>query len=441
VRYGIHAHSVLGKRAAAFYTFLQDDDSKGQQWKLQRRNRDDRGGSNFCAPQALMFEYFPHHYGWNFATLLALNLGGNLSEVDDACRGLIEVSVGNGSIAGEEFFYGWKTVGDRLFTLAARDSAAQHHVSASNKYRRAAICYLIAERTQSPLFAPRRDLYLQMQQAFRCFVQSGAENCEFADIPYRSGSLPALIVRAAAGDTPAPWVLHFVGFDAMKELVYLSGLPQELARRGISTVIVDLPGAGEALRLRGMHTTPDAGVVAAACADFLQSRATSRTQRIGVTALGLAGYSALRAMTCEPRLACCAVLGATYDWDELFQHCLAGADAQQPLPSFFEHVKWAFGLDTIDDCMQVASQMHLRDVLHRIERPLLMVHGENERPMRLTLARHTLDGCTNSQLPELRILRAAEGGAEYCSVDNFPLAFDAIADWLALALDIPREQT
>lgn len=379
-----------------------------------------------------MFEYFPQHYGWNFATLLAMSLGANLSEVDEACSELMEISGENNSAATEQFFYGWKRVGDRLFAQAQLDRAAGRAWSASNKFRRAAIYYLVAERTQRPRFLPRRELYRQMQEAFRCFVECGALDCEALAIPFRGNLLPALMVRVAT--TPAPCVLHFVGLDAMKEQIFLSGLPQELARRGVSTLIVDLPGAGESLRLHGLHTEGQPQALATACVDFVQGRPEVDPARIGTAAIGLAGYSALGALAVERRVACCAVLGASYDWSEMFRQCMATADAQQPLPSFFEHVKWAFGLDSIDACLQMAATMHLRDVLHRVDRPLLMLHGANEHTGRLEQARDVYEACGNSPSRVLRVLNGGDGGAEYCSIDNLPLAFDAMSDWLAQVL-------
>ncbi len=39
-----------------------------------------------------MFEYFPTHYSWTLGLLMAAQLGGELSEIDEACRPLIEVA-------------------------------------------------------------------------------------------------------------------------------------------------------------------------------------------------------------------------------------------------------------------------------------------------------------------------------------------------------------
>ena len=35
-----------------------------------------------------MFEYFPTHYSWNMRLLMAAQLGGELGEIDEACRPL-----------------------------------------------------------------------------------------------------------------------------------------------------------------------------------------------------------------------------------------------------------------------------------------------------------------------------------------------------------------
>ena len=35
-----------------------------------------------------MFEYFPSHYSWSLAVLMAAQLGGELTEIDTACRPL-----------------------------------------------------------------------------------------------------------------------------------------------------------------------------------------------------------------------------------------------------------------------------------------------------------------------------------------------------------------
>ena len=46
--------------------------------------------------------------------------------------------------------------------------------------------------------------------------------------------LPALFVRAEGVQGPAPVMVHCNGLDSTKEMIYWSGIGQELARRGVS---------------------------------------------------------------------------------------------------------------------------------------------------------------------------------------------------------------
>ena len=39
-----------------------------------------------------MFEYFPNNYPWSLAVMGALNRGGQISEIDEACRPLKEIA-------------------------------------------------------------------------------------------------------------------------------------------------------------------------------------------------------------------------------------------------------------------------------------------------------------------------------------------------------------
>lgn len=39
-----------------------------------------------------MFEYFQKHYSWTLGLLMAAQFGGEMSEIDEACRPMIEVA-------------------------------------------------------------------------------------------------------------------------------------------------------------------------------------------------------------------------------------------------------------------------------------------------------------------------------------------------------------
>ena len=58
----------------------------------------------------------------------------------------------------------------------------------------------------------------------------------------------------------------------MKEFLFLIGVPQQYARRGISTLLLDHPGVGEALRLKDLKLSPETEEPASAAVDYLESR-------------------------------------------------------------------------------------------------------------------------------------------------------------------------
>jgi dienelactone hydrolase len=67
--------------------------------------------------------------------------------------------------------------------------------------------------------------------------------------------------------------------------------------------MVDPPGSGEALRLRGLTSRVDSEAWATACVDYLETRDDVDPTRIGLVGWSLGGYCAPRAAAFEKRLA------------------------------------------------------------------------------------------------------------------------------------------
>jgi alpha-beta hydrolase superfamily lysophospholipase len=105
----------------------------------------------------------------------------------------------------------------------------------------------------------------------------------------------------------------FDGLDITKELQYFHGVP-ELARRGLATLIVDIPGTGESIRFRGMPARYDTNVVGTAVVDYLETRSDVDKERIGVMGISLGGYYSPRAAAFEPRFKACVSWGAIWDY-------------------------------------------------------------------------------------------------------------------------------
>jgi len=387
-----------------------------------------------------MFEYFGGNYSWDLAVLMALQLGGQPSEIDEACRPLRELAArpdarGNPEI-GWAWLENWLALADRIAGLAARDEAAGHRLSAAGKYRRACIYYQQADR-MAPHGDPGKErAYSHMLETFRQAVVLADIPMEWVEVPYEGTSLPALFLPAA-GPGPAPCMIGFDGFDVTKEWTYLSGLADALSGRGVSMLIVDHPGVGLALRERGLPTVVDTERPAGACLDYLATRADT-SEAVGILGMSLGGYYAPRAAAFEKRLKACVAWGARWDNDGSHGRILRDPNAARSIPGWLDHALKVYGQPDVESCAAMIAKMTLAGIAERIECPLLVVHGENDRQVPGDQAEKTVAAAVNSPRRELRVFTAAEGGAEHVNGDNFSLAIDHIADWCADVLGAPR---
>jgi pimeloyl-ACP methyl ester carboxylesterase len=255
-------------------------------------------------------------------------------------------------------------------------------------------------------------------------------------VPYEGTSLPALLIPAnglRAGEK-APCMVHFDGLDVLKEIIYMLDMPQALAARGVSTLVVDHPGVGEALRKRGLTYFPETEVPAAACLDYLETRPDVDNSRVGIIALSLGGYLAPRAAAFEPRFRCCVAWGANYDWGAIQRKRFADKNSSLPVPHYWDHVAWVFGKKSVEEVMDISHKLTLNGILDRIRCPILVTHGENDRQIGVEFAERTIAGCVNSPKRELHVHTLVHGGAEHCSIDNVPLTREVMADWIAETL-------
>ena len=212
-----------------------------------------------------MFEYFPGNYVWNLSVVATLNSGGLIDEVDRACRPIREAAA-NGEDAGTpDFLRAWAALTDQLAGQAEDAENAGHIRTAGQLYARATNYLCQAERMLSnsdPSRVPTYRRVLRLQQ--KAFDLKDPRVFRVT-IPYEGTTLPAYFSAAPAADAgPVPVIVLVNGLDSTKEHMYSSGHWEELAARGISCLMLDQPGTGEALRLQGLTARIDAEAWAAA---------------------------------------------------------------------------------------------------------------------------------------------------------------------------------
>jgi dienelactone hydrolase len=375
-----------------------------------------------------VFEYFPGNYVWNLGVVAALNSGGLIDEVDRACRPIREAAA-NGEDAGTpDFLRAWTALTDRLVAQAEEAEKARHTRTAGRLYARATNYLCQAERMLSNADPDRLPTYrrvLELQQ--KAFDLKDPQITRVA-IPYEGTTLPAYF--SPAGPGPSPVVVLVNGLDSTKEHMYSSGHWAELAARGISCLMLDQPGTGEALRLQGLTARIDAEAWAGAAVDWLLTRDDVDPTRIGIVGWSLGGYFAPRAAAFEKRFALAVAWGANHDWGAVQRRRLE-REGERPVPHYWEHVLWVWGHTDLDEFIRFADGVHLDGVVERITVPFLIAHGANDRQIPLEHAHRSYDQAVNSPQRELRIFTAEEGANEHIGLDHLPHVSAFVADWVA----------
>ena len=389
----------------------------------------------------MMFEYFPDNYPWSMALQMALNAGGALSEINENTRPLKHLAGKNDDIANQAWHDAWADLGERNQCLAKQDASAGHTISAGQKYFRSAIYFLTAERMCKSGSDERLATYNSMLMCFNAGLDLSKSAARRVHVPYNSTHLPAIFYPArkpagTASRKPPPCLIHLDGLDVMKEYLYLAGVPQAYAERGVSTLLLDHPGIGEALRLGNLKLTPETEEPTAAAVDYLETTGEVDPSRIGVAGISLGGYYAPRAAGFEPRIKCVVAWGAINDYGEITRRRLDGTGTSLSVAHWEEHMNWVLGTSSREGILDVTSRMSLEKALPNIRCPFLILHGESDRQIPLQMAQKTIDAAINSPHAELKVFTSETGGVEHCQVDNAKIAVEYMSDWVAEALDL-----
>jgi dipeptidyl aminopeptidase/acylaminoacyl peptidase len=263
---------------------------------------------------------------------------------------------------------------------------------------------------------------------------------EHVEVPYEGASLPAIYVHAepANGGRKIPAMVFFDGLDVTKEIQYLKGVA-DLVARGIACLIVDGPGNGESIRFRGLYLHHETESYATPAWEYLAARPEIDANRIGVMAISLGGYYAPRAAAFEQRYACCIAWGAQWDyhkiWRERFERL-----AQSVTPSLSvasQHILWVVNAPSQEEALKRLEPFKLDGVVQKITCPFLMLHGEGDEQIPLSEAQKCFDAVGAKQ-KEMKIFTREEGGYHHCQIDNQSICSAYMWDWLEQILQPTR---
>ena len=301
------------------------------------------------------FMYFPGNYRWSAAFVNMLGRasygGADISELHKIGR-LLE---GKSSDDDEAWFDACVKVADEVRAHAERFRAAGHRVSAAGFYLRACHYYQMGERFRTPKDDKALAAYRIAVDCFHQFTALTDVRIEIVEVPFEGTHLPGYFVHAQnAKSQRTPCVVFFDGLDVTKEIQFVRGVP-DLVKRGISCLVMDGPGTGEAIRFRGMPLRHDYERAGSACVDFLEGRADVDPARIGIVAISLGGYYAPRCAALDRRFAACIAWGAIWDYYGTWKKRIdAGFKASMSVPG--HHIMWILGVDSLEAALRKLEQ-------------------------------------------------------------------------------------
>ena len=238
------------------------------------------------------------------------------------------------------------------------------------------------------------------------------------------------------------------GFDSLaEELYFLCGVPEALDR-GYAVVLFEGPGQGAPLREAGLTARPDWEHVVGPVLDHLAGDDRLDAGRTALVGVSFGGYYAPRAAAFDDRVAACVafdhmhdlwrasaaehprVTGAVGRAPDWLVNVLAGVAGRFSVDSrwLMANSRWVFDVDSAADLQRALRDYSLIDVAGRIDCPVLVLAGEDDHFVPVSLAREFVD--LLEAPATLEVFERASGAAEHCQVGNLRLATGTIYDWL-----------
>lgn len=373
------------------------------------------------------FMYFPGNYRWSAAFINMLGSapygGAEIGELYKIGRLLKDKAPDD----DEAWFDACVQVADRVRAYAEKFDAGGHRVSAAHAYLRACNYYQMAERFRTPKDEKALSVYRTAVRCFHRHAELTDVGIEVVEVPFEGGSLPGYFVHAQnAKSKRAPCVVFFDGLDVTKEIQYTRGVP-DLIKRGISCLVMDGPGTGEAIRFRNYYLRHDYEAAGSACIDYLEKRDDVDPKKIGIVAISLGGYYAPRCASMEPRFAACIAWGAIWDYHATWKKRI-DARFRTSLSVPGHHIMWILGVDSLEAALEKLEPFRLDGVVQKMRCPFLLVHGAEDEQIPLEHAQALFDAC-GSKDKTFRVFTAEEGGAQHCQRDYLTLVVAEMWDW------------
>lgn len=233
-----------------------------------------------------------------------------------------------------------------------------------------------------------------------------------------------------------PTLLVVGGIETFAEDCYFM-VGMSPVQRGYNVLSIDLPGQGvnpyAGLQFGARMET---GVKAAV--DYALSRPEVDAERLAVFGFSWGGHVVFKGARYDERI---RAMIANPPMPDVFRAALAqqgGQNRQDPVAqAVFAQIAWRMGLKISFNPADIARRfgkaydylVHGKADPRQIKCPALLMAGEGEAPITLTIARECYEQLPNPH-KKLVIFTKEEGGEAHCQVNNLSLPNGVMLDWL-----------
>ena len=309
-----------------------------------------------------------------------------------------------------------EALGERDLERARTALAQGHRLTAQTWFLFASACFRFGQALLTDRAPRKLHLYRRMLATFRSGGDLKDPPVEHIELPWRDAALSAWLLSPAR-PSPHPFVIVLGGVDAWRE-EYEPGA-RYLHDRGISTLLVDGPGQGEARLLRGVHLDCE---VAAALGLFVEfALAHPRCNgRVGIWGNSAGGWLGAHLAAADHRIAACCINGGTDRPTEILDR----------FPGFIANLQAFTGRQEPEGARTVLDALTLdEEILERLRCPLHVVHGTPDTVFLVDGARriHALAGSDDKALSEFP-------DGDHCIANRSHEKNVLFADWLSSRL-------
>ena len=320
-----------------------------------------------------------------------------------------------GDLAGWE--NAWMTLGETAEKEAREAENGGHRATAIDRYFHASSYY-----EQSDVFArggdPKRKIaFAKSQDAFRKGARLHDPEIRIVEVACGGETYDGYFcLPKVAPGTRVPAVLFIGGADAYSEETYFSG--KGILERGMAMLLLDMPGRGSSIYLKGIPTRADYEVPVAAAFDWLEAQPEVDASRMAIAGISLAGYYAPRAAAFEKRAKALVAWGGIMSViDDLYDYH----------PRLQPQFQWLTGTSDDASCRAKLRDFDLSSIAPKIDIPTFIIHGKDDRISSVQGA-HRLFAAIGSKDKHLHVFNGP--GAGHCSYDDWRHAVPMMFDWL-----------